>query len=602
MPSAPLLSIRGEHHTVPLPVRAVWRYFVTGTQLRGPGDNATLFHHATVDYRARPYLKLSRRRWERIARRNAAITVPAALTAASVTPWIDLWMVGAYEGTLATAATAWSVHQGVKWTRTHRANREWVDPAARLLCGMVNERYTRKKGRSMIDLPAGWGVGAVGEGERQAVRITIPAGTALDARLKGRIAENVGARLGIPAPVQGEWMEAGSCVTALLSAAPVPPKDVPWGPFARALAEGEDDAVIVGRKPGGGLVTLSLSEDSPHFAMSGAAGTGKSVLAKLILAQRGARGDGIIITDPKRFSHWRWAGPVKLSKDKVIYAYRDADLHETWLAIGEEIKRRIELPEEQLAHERRVFVLVEEANVQAKKLIRYWRAERKRLTVEAKLALADDAGADIELGDLDPPVQSPAIVAMQESVCMGRELKIHVVVAAQRLSASVFGGNGGDIRESFQGGRMIAKWDRKLWKMLVDTIAYVACPSGPRGIWGVARGEDFEIFRVPFLSDEDATAMVVNGEPATGPVLGVQDGRRPTLDVQDVRQVTAGVKLSDVLDKLPGQDGPAALSLEGLRSASKRPGFPSAIGQEGRAWLYDLDEIVAWRQDVLDRD
>lgn len=189
---------------------------------------------------------------------------------------------------------------------------------------------------------------------------------------------------------------------------------------------------------------------------------------------------------------------------------------------------------------------------------------------------------------------------------MGREIKIHVVVAAQRASASVFGGNGGDIRESFQGGRFIARWDRKLWKMLVDTLAYVACPTGPRGIWGLARGEDFDIFRVPWLSEPDALAEVLSSGPVHGPVLGQQTGHGQ-VDSETVQAITSAVTLATALDMLPGQDGPAALSLAGLRTAAGREGFPAPLakpdGSEyGRteARLYDLNALVSWREGALE--
>jgi hypothetical protein len=600
MPAQPLLSFRGEHTRVPLLLRILGRYFVTGQQLRGPGDNATLFHHATVDYRARPYVKLTRRKWERLARRHAAITVPIWLALAAITPWVPLLALWVYLAAGVTAAAAWSVRRGVLAFRTRKVDKEWIDPAAKVLSVILGTRYVRRAARRGIQLPPGWGAGRVGQQERLAARVTIPPGTALSVALKRKIVENVGARLGIPAPVSADWREAGTDVCVELYAAPLPPAAVTWADLRSAIAEAADDTVIVGRKTGGHLVSVSLTEDSPHFLMSGAAGTGKTVLGRVFMVQRAIKGDGLVILDPKRFSHWRWAGGGKLPRDRVIYAYRDADLHEAWMAVGEEIKRRIELPEDELEKQRRVFVVVEEANVQTKKLIRYWRGVRKELMLAAKQAQADDG--PFEVADLDPPVQSPAVVAMQESVCMGREIKIHVVVMAQRASASVFGGNGGDIRESFQGGRFIARWDRKLWKMLVDTLTYVACPTGPRGIWGLAQGEEFHIFRVPWLSEADALAEVLDSGPVHGPVLGAQGGHGQ-VDSTATPAISSAVTLAMALDSLPGQSGPAALSLDGLRTASRRPGFPAPLAKvDGTEYgrteprLYDLEELIQWRE------
>lgn len=553
------------------------RYLITGAPIIGPGDNATFWHRATVDYRAKPYLTLSAPRWQRLARRHAAITVPAALL------FIDwrlslLWWAGCL-----LAALIWAGHAGVRWARSHRTEREWLIPAARVLCKLTRTAYTKQRARTMIDLPRGWGR----ETEERVARICVPEGTALSATLKRSIETQVGARLGIPPPVRADWREAGSLVQLELSAAPLPPDNLSWADIAHAIAECSDEQWVAGKAPGGRVVRCSLTEDSPHFLMSGAAGTGKSVLGRVLMVQRLLRGDGVVILDPKRFSHWRWAGGGKLARDRVVYAYRDEDLHEAWVAVGEEIKRRIELPEEELARQRRVFICVEEANVQAKKLTRYWRGLRKEIMLAAKQAQADDA--PFEVADLDPPLQSPAIVAMQESVCMGREIRMHVIVMAQRASAAIFGGNGGDIRESFQGGRFIARWDRKLWAMLVDTIAYVPCPAGHRGLWGLSRGQDFEIFRVPMLEEKEALETVLSSAPAVhGPVLGVQKD----IGTVDMPALVQAVKLAEAVDKLPGR--PSLASVQ--RASTRDITFPESIGTQGAAKLYDLSALIHWQQ------
>lgn len=604
--TAPLVSYHGAHARIPLPLRVLGRYFITGQQLRGAGDNATFLHRATIDYRARPYTTLTGPKWQRLARRHAAFTLPLLLALAAVTPWVNLWAVAAYEAALLSTALWWVVTRARRSLAGRRRNKAWIDPAARVACSVLGIRYTKRSGRAMIELPPGWGEGREdGPDGRQIARVHLPAGIALTKNIRASFTDNVGKRLGIPAPIQAEWSEAGPSMFVDLSSAPTPPREVTWASLLPAIMKADPDTIVCGRTAPGHLAEVSLTEDSPHFAMSGAAGTGKSVLARVMLVPRVAlHGDGLIITDPKKFSHWRWAGGGKVSQNRIRYAWRTEELHEAWLEIAAEIARRIELPEEELAEQRRVFILVEEANVQSKKLIRHWRGLRKQIIVAAKLALADDPAADIDLGDLDPPVQSPAIVAMQEAVCMGRELKIHVVFAAQRLSASVFGGNGGDIRESFQGGRFIAKWDRKLWKMLVDTIDYVACPSGPRGIWGVAKSDGFEILRVPFLSERDALDMVTDKAVAVhGPVLGQQDVRGHVDMATDRPAITAAVALAAALDMLPGQDGPAAITLARLRRASTEDGFPEPLPKpDGSAYgrtearLYSLADLIEWRE------
>jgi hypothetical protein len=508
-------------------------------------------------------------------------------------------------------------------------NREWVDPAAKRLFRILKARYTKEKGRKSIYLPRDWGKDRP-NGERQSAMVYLPEGTVLSSNVRKSIQENVGSALGIPHPISADWAENGSRVE--LFAAPLPPAELRWADMAAALRECPDDEVVVGKKAGGMIVRISLTEDSPHIAMSGAAGSGKSVLVRVILKQRIELGDGVFIFDPKRFSHMRWAN--KFPANRVRYAVTDVELHEGWLAVGEEMRRRIGLPLDELAEQRRVWLCAEEINAQTKILTRYWKQRRQEMIRPARAMLADcekECGGSkveglalaiergLDLAELDPPATSPALVAMQESVFMGRELKMHMIAAAQRLSAGVFGGGGGDVRESFQGGRFMAKWDRKLWKMLADGIAYVAWPGGKRGIWGVARGEEFEIFRCPWLEEDEMANGLAMARPVYGPVLGQQTGHgqldgqvasgQDQLSGQDQRMaIGAAVTLAMAIDQLPGQDGPMAISLRGLRDAAANAGgFPAPLpkpdgGEYGlrEARLYWLNELVEWREGVLD--
>ena len=613
-----------------------WRYLVTGYPIRRLQDNASFLHDATEDYRHKPIPKLSRARWRRVARRNAAITVPLALELAAPVSWVPWWLGVAWLAVVAIAGLVWlwfalrrglKFHNPARYLRTRKVRKEFQDPAAELLARILGVAYVKSKARRMIELPHGWGTGAetAEDDLAKVARVWLPAGSTLDSGTKKRITENIGARLGIPSPV-GEWNEVGAAPFVDIKGAPVPPREVSYASLLPAIARCAEDEIIVGRGPGGRFVKVSLSEDAPHVLMSGAAGTGKSVLVRVFLRQRIERGDGVIITDPKRFSHIRWAG--KLARDRVVYAHRDEDLHAVWMAVAEETARRIELPEEELERQRRVFVVAEELNAQIKKLNRYWKAERRRIMNRAKAALADCVercdgsksdglalaiAEGLDEADLDPPTTSPAVVALQETVFMGRELRMHMVAAAQRASAGVFGGGGGDVRESFQGGRLIAKWDKKLWKMLVDTLDYVACPTGPRGIWGLAKGDEFHVFRVPWMSEPEMLEACLRAAPATGPVLGPQtsersidaeswDAERSVETASDRQAITSAVTLANALDLLPGQDGPAAITLEGLRTAAKRPGFPEPLAKPdgqpyGRteARLFDPDQLTDWQ-------
>src|SRR6187551_2830887 len=154
MHSDPLISVRGDRAKIPLPLRVFGRYFFTGAPLRGPGDNATYFHRATVDYRARPYLTLTGPIWQRLARRHAAFTVPLPL--AALAPWYGATPLVAYEGSLALGTSVYVGYRARRALKDRTLNKRYVDPAARVLCSMTSARYVRDAARRLIEVDKGW--------------------------------------------------------------------------------------------------------------------------------------------------------------------------------------------------------------------------------------------------------------------------------------------------------------------------------------------------------------------------------------------------------------------------------------------------------------
>lgn len=572
---------------MPLPVRAAWRYLVTGKELWGAGDNATFLHDATVDYRGRPYETLSRARWRRVARRHATIWgVLLQLTLwAVVGAWLPLLLLSL----LSLAGAAWGAVALWRYRRTVRVNRAFVDPAAETLCNAVGIRYRRRTARTLIELPRGFGKPPKEGEEAPPVRITIPVNKPLTAATERAIAAAVGGRLGIP-DARGEWFRAGERMTVDLRGTPLPPAEVTYAMLRSAILNAPAVRPVIGMGAGGAVVSIDYEQDSPHVAISGAAGTGKTTLARLLLAQRMRHGNGLIVVDAKRWSH-RWAH--KLPEDRCRYAYRVQDMHEVFVALGEELERRINCEEEELSSFRTVDVVMEEANSVIRLLNAYWEELRGEMIREAKEMEKEEPGsAPSHL--LNPPRRSPAVASLQYAVNMGREMRIHVHVMAQRLSASVFGGNGGDVRESFQ-LRIMAKWDRKLWNMLASGITYVAWPGGRRGVWGLVLNGVFVILRVPPLSDKEAVELATSGGPVYGPVLGRQNAA-PVIEEEPTRAIAAPVPLSEAALSLPADARGDRLTVNALRMARQKDAtFPRACAERGTTRLYDLDELINWR-------
>lgn len=597
-----------------LVARSTFRFFITGRPVLAAGDNATFLHDASVDYRNRPYERLTRARWRRVARRWGFIAVPGGLCGAEILAdgteaavrvldrWWDItppdWTEVPYGGLLSAYAvavpvglTAWAYPKVKHWHEMREPRREFILPAARVLCSVTGTRFHRRQALQMIDLPPGFGEAPEDGAVPLAVRVHLPQ-VPLDGRRKAKIVETVGPRLGMPHAL-AEWHEVGGRAWVDLRPAALPVASLTYGDIREAIESAPPERPVVGVAVGREVQYADFDNDSPHLAASGGSGTGKSTLFRLLLSKRLSAGGGLVVLDFKKWSH-DWARG--LPRDRVIYVHRIADIHEVCVAVGEELVRRIEVDSrEDLDNLRTLDVLVEEANSLIPLLRDYWTEERRRIKAENKFALEADPYADVT----EPPLKSPAILALEQLVNMGRELHAHAHYAGQRLSATVFGGNGGDKRASFQ-TRFLAKWDKSAWKMLAGDVPYMVCPPGPVGLWCLIQGGTATIIRVPYVSTEEARTLALSGPEPSVPVLPGYTGRvsGPVLDMspEDVREVLdRRVKLSEAVELLPGE----RLSLEALRSARKQdPRFPTPIeqGGPGRADLFSLEALREWRE------
>lgn len=631
-----------------------FRYFITGRSLTGARtDNATFFHAASKDYRDRPYETLTGPIWQRLARRWALVGVPVLaliLTAlgyvlrfvywvapgrddlprGATFPWLKLaayWEAAAALGVLALCARA-----AILWMRNGRRVKDFVYPTWQAATGAMGITYHKRDARRMVSLPDGFqppdaltedepwwrrwvtnrielhrlkrevaAIEAAPEEPGTEVAIREP-GTL--ARFRGRLLDReptvpghhelklppvriglVPGRVSTPAAkkaflaavtgplgmpdASAEWFLRGRKPYVDLRPNLLPPEVVTFDSVRRHFLAASIETPVIGLAAGGRPISIDFANNSPHLLISGGSGTGKSVLEKAILCQRMHHGAGVIMADYKRVSH-RWLHNLP----GCIYAWRLKDIHDVLTAVGVELDRRLETvlpPDNDIEAELRLFptvdVVIEEINSTTMLLTDYWK----------------------EYGDGG---QSPAISALKRTVNMGREFHMHVHVMAQRASAGVFGGNGGDIRESFQ-TRLMAKWTIPTWKMLAGGAEYRR-PLGGRGIWARVQDDEVEILRTPYLSDREAREWAMSGVPCPETPDVLPD--RETVRVSSERPADAGpelVVLSAAVKRLPGRP----LGIEGIRTASKREGFPAPVraGSAGIAALYDLDALVEWK-------
>lgn len=604
-----------------LAIRSTWRYWITGKELRGDGDNATFFHDATVDHRGRPYERLTRARWRRVARRWALGGIPLALastgalarfvrwaaergesTAPGWSEWPWGWTLLAYLGALAVALGTYAGRRLARWWPMRTVRRELVRPAAEVLLRLSGVKLAKRKAMALIHLPPGFTDAPEPGARPKAVRVYMPAAIPLSDARKAEFTRELGQRLGLP-NAQGDWTVAAEHAYVDLTPAPLPPNEVTLGDVRAEVEAAPLERPVAGMANGRRVVSLDFDNDSPHTLGSAGSGAGKSTLYRWVAMQRMRHGAGAIFLDFKKWSHLRWLRG--LGPDRVLYFHRIPEIHDALVAVMAEIERRKDLDtDEELDLLRTLDIYVEEINTLMGMLRDYWRGEiaRAKSAARSNLRIAKESEdedailtAEEELARANGlPVVSPAIQALRYGVNLGREFKVHFHFIGQSMSASAAGGR--DTRESFR-TRLLARWDAKTWKMLAEGVPFVACPGGPVGLWALVAGTTVDIIRVPWISPEAAREFVLSGTVGRlGSVLPVDIGgaiggaERPTV-------VSVLVPLSDAVSVLE-RDG-TETTLKALRRYAERrreTRFPEPAerGGPGRADLYDVTEIKEW--------
>jgi hypothetical protein len=554
---------------IALCLRSAWRFWITGRPVWGRGDNATLFHDATVDHRGGPVERLNPARWRVVAWRWGLAGVPWLLADAAY--WIGWWPLLAYAA-LAVGVAGWLAWRAVAtWWPARHVRREFVFPTWAVVARVVGERPNRRAAVRAIILPDGFGIEDDDqEGAELSVRIHLPA-VPLDDGIKKRLAAAAGERLGMPDPA-ASWMVKGSRAYVDLAPRVFPPRKLTYAEVRAAVLAAPPERPLVGLAAGRKPVYADLDNDGPHIGVSGGTGTGKSTLLKIILARRVHAGVGLVVCDYKVTSH-RWARRIaQQDPHRVLYVTDEEEISDAILAVFAEFCRRRELLKtdpDALATFRPVDLLVEELNSLASMLRKWWGHERRRIIAEAK-----------DLGEPVPyvPVVPPAVDALAALVQMGRELKIHNHFAAQRLDASALSPkDGGAVRESIT-NRFLSKYTKAVWQMLCAGVPFEAFPGGPRGIWTAVVNGEVTHFRVPHMGDGDAYDLAMSGQAPVGPVLG---GR---LAAGGHREIERAVTLGEAWELI------GAPSLPALQKAVQRAEL-TPVGRRGNALTYDVREL-----------
>jgi hypothetical protein len=328
-----------------------------------------------------------------------------------------------------------------------------------------------------------------------------------------------------------------------------------------------------------GRVDFDLAMESPHLLLAAGSGAGKSELLAFLVGQFMRRGFGVACLDAKFTSHM-WLRRIP----GVLYAAESEELHEALIWLDEELLRRARHvasggnPADLVG----LVVVMEEMNSASNRLRAYWR------TIKGP-------------GD---PMMSPALTALANLASMGRELRMHVLMAGQSLTAKSTGGP--EARENF-GGRALARATPQQWRMLAPQIKPAPTGRGKPGRWHLVVGERLVEFQAPFMDLKNQLPRLIEWATGGAPVPDVpamMAGDVPVMTTtyedtetpwSETKSSALGISLSDYVAARPG------LTLTQLQNWRQRfpEAFPEAVGTRGRASLYDehdLDLFVLVRQ------
>lgn len=404
-----------------------------------------------------------------------------------------------------------------------------------------------------------------------------------------RHAEVAANKLAMNAPDWGiDW--EGDHPLLWLRACPSPPERVTFEQVRELAEKATPDQVVLGLGARMAPGVVSLSDDSPHILASIGTGGGKSNCGKWVALQALRRGHQVVIIDiVKRGASHKWAKGI----DGVL-VYRHPDTaHAALLELAELVEQRCEeyWHKGQTTADQPIQLVIEESNRTMRKLQAFW------------------------VNQLGGTKTSPAVLAIEGILCVGRESEVNAITFGQRMSAQASGG--GDARENY-GAKLGNRFSRQTAKMLFGDCNPLPPNITEPGRVQVVIGQSFTTVQMPLLPDSDPAPVqwALAGREAAGladtvirtPVEAGESTSRTSRDLENQatyevgrEEAQRGAYLSVVPD--PGQElvtlAQAAtvlgLNRKVLANARDRdPDFPHLRGHRGQALLYSLDELQRW--------
>jgi hypothetical protein len=364
---------------------------------------------------------------------------------------------------------------------------------------------------------------------------------------------------------------SGQNPVATFVASARPPDSVAF--LDMAMLDTPDTEVATGYGVDDAIVAMSLTLESPHALIAGGSGAGKSELLAFMVGQLMRRGYGVACLDAKFTSHM-WLRRVP----GVLYASESEELHEALVWLDAELMRRARFvaaggdPATLVP----IVAVLEEMNGASNRLRAHW-------------------GTIKETGD---PMMSPALTALGNLSSMGRELRMHILMAGQSLTSKATGG--AENRENF-GIRFLARATANQWKMLAPQIKPAPVKRQRAGRWHLVVGDRLAEFQAPFVNIKEQEARLIEWATGGEPIPDVTAMMLMTTSCEETENPRSETVSSPLMTTLGDyvQDRPA-LTLTQLQNWKQRYAaeFPEPVAARGRAGIYavtDLDAFCAAR-------
>lgn len=542
-------------------VAGVYRWF-SGRPLNGHRyTDATAFHYGTASLdpsgRASSYHLLPGYRRFLYFRVPAMLAIPYVFVAMANPGVATMLAVG-----LATLAT-WRLDG---YRRLRRFRGHVVEPVARGVSSVLRVGHVAGKGHEWVHVPRDFR-----DDPAATIRIALPMSWVAEDGDQARLVREVSRRLQVD-DLAPTWSLYSPTPSVQLHVPPKPPGEVRPAELPELDVQEDTGDIVVGMGASH-PESFSLNLESPHMLIAGGTGAGKSESLAAMVGQFMRRGYGVAVLDAKFTSHM-WLRRVP----GVLYASESQELHDALIWLDGEMIRRARFvssggdPETLIP----LVVVLEEMTGASNRLRSYWSSIKEQ-------------GA---------PQMSPALTALVNLSSMGRELRIHILMAGQSLTAKAVGGP--ENRENF-GARALARATAAQWKMLAPQIKPAPVKRGRPGRWHLVVGDMLREFQAPFMDLKNREAEIIEwatgGHPIPDVVAMMAGAAATTVGTNNPRSEAVAAPEGMGLRRYAAERGVSYQSLIDWRT--RRPDFPVEVGEgANRTKLYDpghLDAFVAGR-------